>query len=206
MILKDCFEATSCFVLFHCPLYPLWCTWTFKQNNKLRFRNMYVCTVTASDFPSKSELRMLSASNKILTRTCKIRGYKTLYPIRVPLCFRPHKSGAVHGRANLFLFVGTQDRWIQFQIMSILGINGGTGIPVYRKKCGVRGRTGRGGAGEADGSYFGIMIPDASCERRVFHASFRVISDGCNHLGCIGTQYNMSNIYKTHVYLLRLQL
>lgn len=75
--------------------------------------------------------------------TCKICGYKTLYPIRAPLCFRPHKSGAVHGRVNLFLFVGTQDRWIQFQIMSILGINGGTGIPVYRKKCGVTGQDGQ---------------------------------------------------------------
>lgn len=122
--------------------------------------------------------------------TCKIRGYKTLYPIRAPLCFRPHKSGAVHGRANLFLFVGTQDRWIQFQIMSILGINGGTGIPVYRKKCGETGQDG-GGTGAADGSYFGIMIPDASCERRVFHASFRVISNGCKRLRCIGTQYYM---------------
>lgn len=136
-------------------------------------------------FPRNVNFECYLQAIKYWQGTCKIRGHKTLYPIRAPLCFRLHKSGAVHGRANLFLFVGTQDRWIQFQIMSILGINGGTGIPVCRKKCGVRGRTGRG-AGEADGSYFEIMIPDASCERRVFHASFRVISDGCNRLSCIG--------------------
>lgn len=63
----------------------------------------------------------------------------------------------------------------------------GRGFQFIQKNCG--GRVCEVGAGRGtDGSYFGIMIPDASCERRVFHASFRVISAGCNRLSCIWTQ------------------
>lgn len=42
--------------------------------------------------------------------------------------------------------------------------------------------------GSSVGSYFGIMIPDASSERRVFHASFRSNITTCNRLNRIETR------------------
>lgn len=66
----------------------------------------------------------------------------------------------------------------------------GRGFQFAQKKCGNRGFEGGPESEQGtDGSYFGIMIPDASCERRVFHASFRAISDGCNRL--VASECNM---------------
>lgn len=79
-------------------------------------------------------------------------------------CFRPHKSSTTRDALTYFCSeVGSgQDRWIQFQIMSILGINGGTGIPVYPKK----------GRGERGGPKLFWNYDSGCVQRRVFRASF----------------------------------
>lgn len=72
--------------------------------------------------------------------------------------------------------------------MSILGINGGTGIPLYPKK--MRGCTWRGEHWARVRMEVilehGIMIPDASSAPCVSRLVSGIISVACNRLRCTG--------------------